>query len=74
MNLRVEDTRAREEDRMIKNEVRESRSEVPRKEWVEPKLVVYGDMTALTQQCAPPSCKPKVLGLGDDFASNISTV
>ncbi|MCW5960593.1 MAG: hypothetical protein KIS76_10565 [Pyrinomonadaceae bacterium] len=46
----------------------------PKKQWVKPSLVVYGDMTALTQQCTPPGCKPKVRGLGDDFSSNISTV
>lgn len=45
-----------------------------RKVWVEPTLMVYGDMTVLTQQCNPPSCKPKVLGAGDDFSSNISTL
>jgi hypothetical protein len=48
-----------------------------RKAWVEPTLMVYGDMTVLTQQsCDPnvPGCKPKVLGAGDDFASNISTL
>jgi hypothetical protein len=48
-----------------------------RKEWDTPHLVVYGDMTALTQQsCNPnlPNCKPKVLGLGDDFSNNISTL
>ncbi|HEX6127380.1 MAG TPA: hypothetical protein VFZ23_18560 [Pyrinomonadaceae bacterium] len=47
----------------------------PKKGWVAPHLVVYGDMTAITQQtCNLPSCKPKVLGAGDDFASNISTL
>jgi hypothetical protein len=48
-----------------------------RKEWVQPCLVVYGDMTTLTQQsCNPnlPNCKPKVLGMGDDFSNNISTL
>ena len=48
-----------------------------RKEWVQPCLVVYGDMATLTQQsCNPnlPNCKPKVLGLGDDFSNNISTL
>lgn len=45
-----------------------------RKEWSQPCLVVYGDMTALTQQCNPPSCKPKVNGFGDDFSNNISTL
>ena len=37
-----------------------------KKQWVEPTLVVYGDMTSLTQ------LKGKALGLGDDFAVNIS--
>lgn len=45
-----------------------------KKEWVAPHLMVYGDMTAITQQCNPPACKPKVSGLGDDFSNNISTV
>ncbi len=45
-----------------------------RKEWVQPCLVVYGDMTALTQQCSPPACKPKEYGFGDDFSNNISTL
>lgn len=48
-----------------------------RKKWDHPGLVVYGDMTALTQQrCSPdlPNCKPKVLGMGDDFSNNISTL
>ena len=48
-----------------------------RKAWVEPTLMVYGDMTVLTQQsCNPnlPNCKPKVLGMGDDFSNNISTL
>jgi hypothetical protein len=39
--------------------------------------VVYGDMTVITQQsCNPnlPNCKPKVLGMGDDFSNNISTL
>lgn len=48
-----------------------------KKGWVAPQLMVYGDMTALTQQsCNPnlPNCKPKVLGAGDDFSSNISTL
>ena len=48
-----------------------------KKGWVAPCLVVYGDMTALTQQsCNPnlPNCKPKVLGSGDDFSNNISTL
>lgn len=47
-------------------------------EWVKPSLTVYGDMASLTQQatCNPglPNCKPKVLGMGDDFSSNISTL
>lgn len=45
-----------------------------KKGWVAPQLMVYGDMTALTQQCTPPACKPKVLGFGDDFSTNISTL
>jgi hypothetical protein len=48
-----------------------------KREWVSPSLTVYGDMASLTQQsCAPnlPNCKPKVLGMGDDFSSNISTL
>ena len=45
-----------------------------KKEWEQPCLMVYGDMTVLTQQCNPPSCKPKVLGSGDDFSTNISTL
>ena len=48
-----------------------------RKEWFQPCLVVYGDMATLTQQsCNPnlPNCKPKVLGMGDDFSNNISTL
>lgn len=45
-----------------------------KKQWVKPCVTIYGDMATLTQQCSPPACKPKVLGLGDDFASNISTV
>lgn len=48
-----------------------------KKQWVKPCLTVYGDMASLTQQsCNPslPNCKPKVLGLGDDFSSNISTL
>jgi hypothetical protein len=48
-----------------------------KKEWVQPTLMVYGDMTVLTQQsCSPnvPGCKPKILGTGDDFATNISTL
>lgn len=45
-----------------------------RKKWEQPCLVVYGDMTALTQQCTPPTCKPKELGFGDDFSNNISTL
>lgn len=47
-----------------------------KKGWVAPALMVYGDMTALTQQCLPdtPGCKPKVLGMGDDFSNNISTL
>lgn len=48
-----------------------------KKRWVAPHLMVYGDMTALTQQsCNPnlPNCKPKVLGTGDDFSNNISTL
>ena len=52
-------------------------SPAPKKGWVAPHLVVYGDMTAITQQsCNPnlPSCKPKVLGAGDDFSNNISTL
>jgi hypothetical protein len=59
---------------MLDYKVCEGRSSEPRKEWDTPHLVVYGDMTALTQQCSPPSCKPKVLGLGDDFSNNISTL
>ena len=49
----------------------------PKKGWVVPHLMVYGDMNAITQQsCNPnlPNCKPKVLGAGDDFATNISTL
>lgn len=48
-----------------------------KKEWVQPCVMVYGDMTVLTQQsCDPnvPGCKPKVLGAGDDFSTNISTL
>jgi hypothetical protein len=48
-----------------------------KKGWVAPNLVVYGDMTVITQQsCSPnlPNCKPKVLGMGDDFSNNISTL
>lgn len=45
-----------------------------KKQWVKPSLTIYGDMATLTQQCSPPSCKPKVRGMGDDFANNISTV
>lgn len=53
----------------------ESRNREPRKKWDNPHLVVYGDITALTQQgCEPPGCKPKVRGLGDDFSNNISTL
>jgi hypothetical protein len=59
---------------MLKQEACESHSMVPRKGWVQPQLVVYGDMTALTQQCEPALCKTKMLGFGDDFASNISSV
>lgn len=50
----------------------ESHHHEKRKKWDHPTLVVYGDMTALTQQCAPPACKPKVRGLADDFTNNIS--
>jgi hypothetical protein len=50
-------------------------TETEKKLWEKPDLIVYGDMASLTQAgCKPPGCKPKVLGLGDDFASNISTV
>lgn len=46
-----------------------------KRQWVKPGLTVYGDMATLTQQvCNPPTCKPKVMGMGDDFANNISTV
>ncbi len=46
-----------------------------KKGWVAPSLIVYGDMTVITQQtCNLPTCKPKVLGSGDDFSSNISTL
>jgi hypothetical protein len=46
-----------------------------KKEWVQPTLMVYGDMTVITQGgCSPPNCKPKVLGAGDDFSTNISTL
>lgn len=44
-----------------------------KREWVRPELTLYGDMTALTQQCLPPTCKAKTTGLGDDFSQNIST-
>ena len=57
---------------LMKNE-----RKVIKKEWVKPCLTVYGDVTSLTQQsCNPnlPSCKPKVLGFGDDFSNNISTL
>ncbi len=47
---------------------------VIKKEWEPPCLTVYGDVTELTQQCSPPTCKPKFLGFGDDFSSNISTL
>ncbi len=62
---------------MPENKACESLNRQPRKKWDNPYLVVYGDMTALTQgACNPnlPNCKPKVLGLGDDFSSNISTL
>lgn len=62
---------------MQKNQTRESFHRETRKVWDQPNLVIYGNMTALTQQsCNPnlPNCKPKVLGLGDDFSNNISTL
>lgn len=45
-----------------------------KRQWVKPNMTVYGDMATLTRQCSPPRCKPKELGFGDDFASNISTI
>lgn len=48
-----------------------------KKEWVKPRLTVYGDMASLTRQnCShgAPHCKPKVHGMGDDFSSNISSL
>lgn len=40
-----------------------------KREWQTPKVVIYGDVKALTLQV-----KLKALGLGDDFAQNIYTV
>jgi len=58
---------------MQKNQSSESLHRETRKKWDHPHLVVYGDMTALTQKDCPPTvCKPKAYGLGDDFSSNIS--
>lgn len=48
-----------------------------KKQWVKPCLKLYGDMATLTKQScstAPNCTKPKTLGFGDDFSSNISTV
>jgi hypothetical protein len=45
-----------------------------KKTWEKPCLTIYGDMAVLTKGGCGPGCKAKVLGLGDDFASNISTV
>ena len=33
-----------------------------------------GAVAEVTGQCSPPTCKAKVLGVGDDFAMNIRTV
>ena len=56
----------------------ESSHRAARKKWVHPHLVIYGDMTALTQTACrsmvDPVCKLKTLGMGDDFSSNISTL
>lgn len=49
-------------------------SKAGKKQWVKPNIIIYGDMATLTRQCNPPGCKPKVMGMGDDFATNISTV
>jgi hypothetical protein len=61
---------------MLENKDRASLNREPRKKWDNPHLVVYGDMTALTQSYCPPGqvCKLKVLALGDDFAQNTSTL
>jgi hypothetical protein len=61
---------------MEKNNTCESSHREPRKKWDHPNLVVYGDMTALTQGgCRPGQvCKTKVLGMGDDFSNNISSL
>ena len=45
-----------------------------KKQWESPELEVYGDIATLTEQCNPPSCKSKVLGMGDDFSNNISSL
>jgi hypothetical protein len=45
-----------------------------KKRWVKPCLTVYGDMATLTRQTCGPGCNPKVVGMGDDFSTNISTV
>ena len=40
-------------------------------------VLIADGMTVITQQsCNPnlPNCKPKVLGMGDDFSNNISTL
>jgi hypothetical protein len=70
--------KSKEEDQwMHNNKACESSHRELRKKWDHPHLVIYGDMTALTQaSCKPnvPGCKPKVMGLGDDFSNNISTL
>jgi hypothetical protein len=45
-------------------------------QWVKPTLMRFGSFAELTQgaTCQPPNCKAKVLGAGDDFATNIETV
>lgn len=46
----------------------DTENKTSKKQWIDPNLIVYGDISSLTQQ----AIKPKSLGLGDDFASNIS--
>ena len=52
--------------------------EKSKKDWVQPRFTVYGDMASLTQQhCTThlhEGCKPKTRGLGDDFGMQASTL
>jgi hypothetical protein len=45
-------------------------STIEKKPWVAPKLTIYGTVEEITKQVI----KPKMLGTGDDFATNIVTV